>query len=128
MGEIKIGVIGAGMLGSYHIQKCLRNRDVAFVGFHDASPQRSAEVSKKLGAKAWGDMVGLIAAADALIVATPSSTHAEIAAACMDKKRHVLVEKPLAPSHAEGLGLVGRAGSGAWCCTWATPRRSTRLL
>ena len=109
MKDIRIGVIGAGVLGSYHIQKCLKNREVAFAGFYDVSPERRAEVSKKSGATAWDDMDGLISDSDGLIVATPSSTHVKIASACIARKKHVLVEKPLAPSYGEGLSLVNRA-------------------
>jgi predicted dehydrogenase len=109
MAELKMGVIGAGVLGSYHIQKCLKNRNVAFAGFFDMSPERRAEVCKKLGVTAWDDMDGLIAASDALIIATPSSSHVTIAQRCIEAKKHVLVEKPLAPSHDEGAALVKRA-------------------
>jgi predicted dehydrogenase len=109
MAEVKIGVIGAGVLGSYHIQKCLKNRDVECAGFYDVSPQRRTEVSKKLGVAAWDDIDKLIAATGALIVATPSSTHVPVATACIDAGRHVLVEKPLAPSCDEGSALVQRA-------------------
>jgi predicted dehydrogenase len=109
MSEVRIGVIGAGVLGSYHIQKCLKNRDVAFAGFFDVSSERRAEVSKKLGVMAWDNMDGLIATSDAFIVATPSSSHVKIAQRCIEAKKHVLVEKPLAPSHDEGAALVRRA-------------------
>jgi predicted dehydrogenase len=109
MAKAKIGVIGAGVLGSYHIQKCLKNKDVECAGFHDSSAERRAEVAKKLNARPWDDVDGLIDACDAVIVATPSSTHTSVAMACMRKKKHVLVEKPLAPSFAEGKALVEAA-------------------
>lgn len=109
MAELKIGVIGAGVLGSYHIQKCLKNRDVSFTGFFDMSPERRVEVSKKLGVTAWDSMDSLIAVSDALIIATPSSSHVKIAQRCIEAKKHVLVEKPLAPSHDEGAALVKHA-------------------
>ncbi len=109
MAKVTIGVIGAGVLGSYHIQKCLKNKDVDFAGFHDSSANRRAEVAKKLGARPWDAMEGLVDVCDAVIVATPSSTHAAVALACMGKKKHVLVEKPLAPSFAEGKALVEAA-------------------
>lgn len=45
----------------------------------------------------------------AVAVATPASTHAEVAMACLDAGRHVLVEKPLASTVAEGEKLVAAA-------------------
>ena len=46
---------------------------------------------------------------EAIAVATPVATHAEVALACLEAGRHVLVEKPLAPSVAQGEKLVARA-------------------
>jgi predicted dehydrogenase len=46
---------------------------------------------------------------DAVAVATPVRTHAEIALACLEAGKHVLVEKPLAMSVAEGEKLVAAA-------------------
>jgi|WetSurMetagenome_2_1015567.scaffolds.fasta_scaffold00110_24 predicted dehydrogenase len=109
MDKVKIGVVGAGVLGSYHIQKCLKNRDVECVGFHDLSPERRSDASRRLGARPWTSAEELVDNCDACIVATPSSTHTAVAIACLKKKKHVLVEKPLAPSFAEGDALVAEA-------------------
>ena len=46
---------------------------------------------------------------DAVAVATPAATHAEVVLACLEAGKHVLVEKPLAPSLAEGEKLVAAA-------------------
>lgn len=46
---------------------------------------------------------------DAVVVATPAGTHYEIAKACLDAGKHVLVEKPLAGSSAECEDLIERA-------------------
>lgn len=46
---------------------------------------------------------------DAVIVATPASTHLEIAARCLDAGRHVLLEKPLEISLDRAQALVERA-------------------
>jgi predicted dehydrogenase len=49
-------------------------------------------------------------AVDAVAIATPPSTHGGIGLAAIDAGKHVLVEKPLAPSVAEGEKLVRAAG------------------
>jgi predicted dehydrogenase len=46
---------------------------------------------------------------DAVAVATPAATHAEVVLACLDAGKHVLVEKPLAASVAEAEKLVSTA-------------------
>jgi predicted dehydrogenase len=47
----------------------------------------------------------------AVAVATPAGTHAEIALRALDAGKHVLVEKPLASTYADGLKLVEAAES-----------------
>ena len=47
---------------------------------------------------------------EAVAVATPAWTHFEIVLACLEEGKHVLVEKPMAASVAEGEKLVAVAG------------------
>ena len=47
---------------------------------------------------------------EAMVIATPVSTHFELAAAALAHGKHVLVEKPLAASSAEALDLIRLAG------------------
>src|SRR6187551_2883160 len=48
-------------------------------------------------------------AVDAVAIATPAATHYKVAMAALEAGKHVLVEKPLAPSFAEGRELVDAA-------------------
>src|SRR5690606_916486 len=47
-------------------------------------------------------------AVDAVLVASPDSTHAALAIACLDAGKSVLCEKPLAPTAAECLEVLKR--------------------
>src|SRR5690349_17350775 len=46
---------------------------------------------------------------DAVAIATPAGTHVEVALAALEAGKHVLVEKPLASSLADGAKLVATA-------------------
>ncbi len=46
---------------------------------------------------------------EAVAIATPPSTHIDVALACLDAGKHVMIEKPLASSVAEGEKLVQAA-------------------
>ncbi len=109
MTNVRIGVIGAGVLGSYHIGKCLGNSDVVLCGFHDSNVARRREVMERFSVKAYDDPDELIGGVDAAIIATPCSTHWELAMRCLRAGKHLLIEKPLAASRREGLDLVHRA-------------------
>ena len=109
MNEVPIGVVGAGVLGSHHLRKCLINPQVRLSGFYDADPARREAAARQLGVKAYPDMDALLAETAALIIATPCSTHHGIARQCLDLGKHLLIEKPLAASYGEGEDLVMRA-------------------
>jgi predicted dehydrogenase len=109
MDKVAVGVIGAGVLGSFHLQKCLKSPDVTLIGLYDLSEERRRAVSEKLGVVAFETPESLIAKSDALIIATPSTTHVDMAMRCLDAGKHALVEKPLAPSYTQGRTLVARA-------------------
>jgi predicted dehydrogenase len=104
--KIKVGVVGAGVLGSYHINKCLANPQVHVCGFYDLDPNRRLAVQEKFHLQGHADLSSLLAETTAMIIATPASTHLDIARQCLEQGKHVLIEKPLAASFTEGLLLV----------------------
>jgi predicted dehydrogenase len=109
MNTITIGIVGAGVIGSYHIDKCLRHQHVNLIGVFDADAQRGQAAADKFGVNASRCLDELLEQSDAVIVATPASTHAAITRSCLSAGKHVLVEKPLADSYAAGRPLVDLA-------------------
>jgi predicted dehydrogenase len=109
MATIRIGVIGAGVLGSFHIGKCLKNPEVSVVGFFDSDPVKRKTVGEKFSVPAFGDTASLLSGCDAAIIATPSSTHCEIALQSLAAGVHLLIEKPLAASYDQGVEIVRAA-------------------
>lgn len=111
-GLLRVGVLGVGHFGRFHAQKAAggAGRRIALSGVSDADPARAAAVAAEVGAAAMGANA-LIAASDAVVVAAPTAHHHALARAALEAGRHVLVEKPLAATVAEGEALVALAGS-----------------
>ena len=70
----------------------------------------------RASARSWGgrattalDQVLEDSAVEAVAIATPAASHADLAMACLDSGRHVLVEKPMALSVAEAQKLSASA-------------------
>ena len=103
---LRIGVIGAGRLGTFHARKIKRLPNVALAGIADPVEARRLALAAECDCPAWEDYRPLLAVCDAVVVATPASTHAGIVEECLVKGRHVFVEKPLALSVTEGEPLV----------------------
>lgn len=91
----KIGVIGAGHLGRYHIECILRIPGFTLEGFYDADPKRAEEIATQYKIRAYRDHEKLIADIDAVSIVTPTTTHFDLARQCIEAGIHVFIEKPL---------------------------------
>lgn len=105
--SVGVGLIGAGVMGSEHAR--LLGRDIPgahLVGVFDADAARAQAAAN--GAAVFSSPFALIGSdqVEAVIVASPDATHAELTLACLASGKPVLCEKPLASSAAEALRVV----------------------
>jgi predicted dehydrogenase len=110
-GRVRAAVIGVGHLGRHHARILSDLEGVELVGVVDVNPQRAQEIAEIHRTKvlAPGDLAGAV---DAVVVATPTASHAEVACPLLERGVAVLVEKPIARSTAEADVIIaaGRAG------------------
>lgn len=111
---IEVGVIGAGYWGPKHIRNFndLPGSHVRLVA--DLSEDRLAAVRQQYpSTRTTTDVRVLLddSAIDAVIVATPVSTHARLARFALLAGKHVLVEKPLAASSDDCEDLIRLAAA-----------------
>ena len=108
--SLAIGIIGTGVMGADHARTIARQIGGAHVAaIADADVKRAEAVAAETGARhCFADPLALIASTDvdAVLIASPDHTHATFTLACLDARKPVLCEKPLAPSIAECLKLV----------------------
>lgn len=104
---LSVGVIGLGVMGAEHL-RLLREETagVKVTAICDADPDRAARLTED--ASLFADPMALIASdkVEAVVVASPDATHADLALACLAAGKHALCEKPLATSAAEALQVV----------------------
>ncbi len=94
--KIKMGMIGVGHMGQYHVNVAngLTNQ-CEVIGVYDADQARMNEIASRFNVPVQGDMDALIDSADALVIAVPTVYHYEIAKKAIEKGKHVLLEKPM---------------------------------
>lgn len=95
---LRVGVIGLGRWGPNHVRNFSALRDCRVTAVADpaeASLQRMHEGYREVAC--LGDYRALLARddVDAVVVATPTNTHAEVVRASLEAGKHVLCEKPL---------------------------------
>ncbi len=98
---IRVGIIGAGNWGKNHVRTFSGLDNVVLTAIADGRPEIRSAVEKQYPTvTAFGDAGDLISSSevDAIVVATPSPTHADLACAALRAGKHVFVEKPLAIS------------------------------
>lgn len=107
--KIKIGLIGAGKMGGFHAQKLAEISSVSFRGVYDIDQERAKAIianSDRSRRKAFNTLDELLEKCEAVVIASATNTHFELAKTCLERGKHVFVEKPLAETSEEALKLV----------------------
>lgn len=104
--QLKVGLIGAGYLGKFHLSNWKEIEGVHLVGFFDPDPVNAKEVAEKFGIPAFPDGESLLEACDAIDITAPTDHHIEWCEAAIKKGKHVFVEKPLAATMEEARRIV----------------------
>jgi predicted dehydrogenase len=110
-GHIAVAVVGYGYWGSKHVRVFSAMPDVA-VTIVDTDPVRLTTARRAFPhATLSRSLDDVIRGVDAVVIATPSATHARLALAAIGAGRHVFVEKPMATSTAECESLIDAANA-----------------
>ncbi len=96
MTRLRIAVVGAGHLGSAHARILARSPAFDLVAIVDPDAARRAALSAELGVPAESSVDALSGRIQAAVVASPTTTHVEVANSLLDQGVHLLIEKPLA--------------------------------
>ena len=106
---LKAGVAGAGVFGGYHANKYAEAEAANLVAIFDMDQGRADERAAEHGATGYSDYAAFLDAIDVLTIATPATTHAELASKAIAAGKHVLVEKPIALNLEDADALIAAA-------------------
>ena len=117
MTELRVAVLGVGMMGADHVARITeRTKGATVTVLNDFVPARAEELAATIpGCRVINDPLDAIAApdVDAVILATPGPTHEKQLLACIEAGKPVMCEKPLTTDVATSLEIVKReAASG----------------
>ena len=109
-----IGIIGAGAWGRNHVRTFAGLEQARLVAVSDSREEVRTVLKRGypgLATCARGEELLQSAEIDAVVIATPSPTHAELACAALRAGKHVFVEKPLALTAGDAERMVQLAAS-----------------
>jgi predicted dehydrogenase len=109
---LRVGVVGCGYWGSKHVRVLDATEGVAQVVMIDSRAERLEKLARGFRtALGHTDLHAALEHVDAVVVATPPSTHVGVALQAIEAGKHVLVEKPLAPTTEGALQLINAASA-----------------
>ena len=111
MNNVRVGVVGVGHIGREHARIYSQMPGVEFVGLYDLDGHVAHKVAQRHEVKTFSTAQALAEEVDAATIATPTSTHHEIAGLFLNLGKHVLVEKPITDNTEQAKSLVEIAQS-----------------
>lgn len=113
MKRVNVAVVGCGFIAeTAHIPNLHSNPKARVVALCDVNKEKLDVIGAKFNVeRLFVDFKDVVKdeEVEAVMVCTPTTTHAEIAKAAVDVGKHVFVEKPLATSYSQGKAVVEAA-------------------
>ena len=108
----RVGLIGLGAMGRNHLRLLSARQDAQLVAIADPLPE-VLDAAASAGAQAYLEPMAMLAEAelDAVVIASPTTTHLPLALAAARHGIAMLVEKPLAATPAEADELVAASAA-----------------
>jgi predicted dehydrogenase len=101
---VRVGVVGAGVMGSVHLANLLALGCTVFV--YSVTGAEDLSAGRAVVCRSYEE---LLESVDWVLIATPTDTHHGLARAALDAGRDLIVEKPLARTTAEAIDVMTAA-------------------
>jgi predicted dehydrogenase len=104
--KIKIGVVGIGHLGNYHLQKYNNLEICEIAAVSDISADRAKRAAEIYKCASFSDYRSMLGGVDAVSIAVPTSDHYKVARDFLAAGVDVLIEKPICTTLEEADELI----------------------
>ena len=92
---MKIGVVGIGRMGRYHVNILSTLTNVKLTAVCDANEDSVNKIAKDYDIDGFTDYKKFLSKVDAIIIAVPTFLHYKFASEAIKAKKHVMIEKPI---------------------------------
>jgi len=111
MKTVRVGIIGAGLMGKIHARAYARTPGAQVAAIADRHLDRAQALAGEVGGQAGTDIEAVLhdPSIDLVDVALPTPEHAPVGIAALDAGKHLVVEKPLAATLSDADALIAAA-------------------
>lgn len=120
---LNLALVGAGSIGQIHAANISGNSRCRLAGICDANEERADILASKHGSRPATLDECVAPDIDAVIIASSTASHGDVAQACLAAGKPFLCEKPLAGDLSEGLRLAKEVQRSGITCGLALNRR-----
>jgi predicted dehydrogenase len=97
--SVKFGVIGAGAVWRYHKLGCKNNPRIKFISAYDIDDSRLSNIAKYSKLETYHNLDSFFKSdIDAVLILVPHYLHKEMVISAAEAGKHILCEKPMAPT------------------------------
>ena len=107
--KIRAGVVGVGAIGKNHARIYSEIDSADLVAIYDSDNDAAQEIASSYGGKVAKSIEEFVDLVDVVSVSTPTSTHRSIGEMLLNKRKHILIEKPIADTTDDAQALVNLA-------------------
>jgi predicted dehydrogenase len=107
--KLRCGVIGVGQLGQHHARIYGELAETELVGIHDSDTDRMGQIARMYRTRAYQSIESLLCDVEAVSLAVPTTLHYGFGKMILDEGKHLLIEKPITSTVAQGEHLVRMA-------------------
>jgi predicted dehydrogenase len=104
--KVRVGVIGAGYFGNFHLKHYSLMGEVKIEGVVDVVKNRAQEVAYRYNIPAYDNPLKIIDKVDAVSIVVPTKKHYELAKEFLSCHVDVLIEKPMTETIEEAKELT----------------------
>ena len=109
--RVKVGVVGIGHLGNYHLQKYQKLENVRIIGVADVDRSKADKAAAAFGCTVFSDHRELVERVDAVSITVPTRDHHAVAKDFLAAGKDVLLEKPFTATLEEADDLIRLAAA-----------------
>lgn len=111
MNKLRVAVVGAGHLGTYHAEKFFKIENSTLVAICDPDLEKAKALAEKYNCQYVADYKEIMDQVDAALIAAPTPMHFQIARDFIEASKHVHIEKPITTTVEEAQKLCDLAAS-----------------
>ena len=107
-----VGVIGVGSMGRNHVRIYSELKSVDSLGIYDVNTEAAKALGEKHGATVYKSIGELLDNSEAVSVVVPTQFHSQVVREVFQKRKSVLIEKPICATSEEAKQLMKAAPDG----------------